>query len=427
MRSIRKRLWIQFLLTSLVAAGAVFLSYPSTESIRIFGSYRDVSLRKGLDLQGGAHLVYEADTSKIATGDLSAAMDGLRDVIDARINALGVTEPEIRLTNLGQKPAISIDLPGVSDLSKAKSLIGSTAHLQFKDESGSVVLEGSDLQPKGAQAAPANTATGLTNASYQINITLTSEGKEKFAKATAANVGKAIGIYLDEQLISNPTVNEAINDGQAVISGRFTAAEAKDFALKLNFGALPVPVILVQEQSIGASLGSDAIQKTIVAGMLGILFMFLFIIAYYRWCGVIAVASLFLYAAVNIALYKFLPITLTLSGIAAFIISMGIAVDTNILTFERLKEELRLGKPLPVAIQEAFRRAWTSIRDSHISGLISASILFLFASGSVRGFAVVLIIGTLLSLYSAITVTRTWMLLLSGSRFSKFLNLNKSV
>jgi len=179
---------------------------------------------------------------------------------------------------------------------------------------------------------------------------------------------------------------------------------------------------LVQEQSVGASLGSDAVNQSLIAGLIGIVLMFLFIIGYYRWCGLIAVLSLMVYALLNIAVYKLAPITMTLAGIAGFIISMGIAVDTNILTFERLKEELRMKKPMPIAINEAFRRAWTSIRDSHIAGLISATLIFLFASGSVRGFALVLIIGTLLSLFSAITVTRTWMLLLAGSRFQRFLN-----
>lgn len=390
--------------------------------------YRDVSLREGLDLKGGAHLVYEADTSKIDSANVGAAMNGVRDVIEARVNGLGVTEPDIRLSSVGSKPAIIIDMPGVSDIEKAKGLIGSTAKLEFKDATGKVLMEGSDLEPQGASAAPANnsTATAAKANSWQVNITLTSTGKDKFAKATAANIQKQIGIYLDDKLISNPTVNSAITDGSAVISGSFTAQQAADFALKLNYGALPVPIHLTQEQTVGASLGSDAIHQTLIAGIIGILLIFLFIIAYYRWCGVVATLALVVYALINVMLYKLLPVTMTLAGIAGFIISMGIAVDTNILTFERLKEELRLGKAMPVAIQEAFKRAWTSIRDSHVSGLISAVIIFSFASGPVRGFALVLIIGTLLSLFSAITVTRTWMLLIAGSRFQKLLNIAKA-
>lgn len=425
----RRKLWITFSLIALLALVAGYISWPSTDSLKIGSSLRDVSLRQGLDLKGGAHLVYEADTSKIEAGSVNSAMNGVRDVIEARVNGLGVSEPEIRLTTLGDKPSIIVDLPGVEDISKAKDLIGSTAQLSFVDEEGNIVLEGKDLKPQGAQAAPQQTATqggALTGSAWQVNIALTAEGREKFAAATAANIGKTIGIYLDETPISNPTVQSAITDGQAVITGSFTAQQARDFALKLNYGALPVPVNLVQEQSVGASLGSDAVNQTVLAGIVGVALVAIFLIAYYRWCGLLACLSLLVYALLNIAVYKLLPVTMTLAGIAGFIISMGIAVDTNILTFERLKEELRMGKALPVAIQESFRRAWTSIRDSHIAGLISAFIIFSFGSGSVRGFALVLIIGTLLSLFSAITVTRTWMMLIAGSRFGRILSIAKA-
>ncbi|MCC2631583.1 MAG: protein-export rane protein SecD, preprotein translocase subunit SecD [Patescibacteria group bacterium] len=418
----RRRLWITFSLIALLAAAAAYISWPSTELLRIGTMRRDVSLRQGLDLKGGAHLIYEADTSKLEPGDISEAMDGVRGVIEGRINGLGVSEPEIRISTIGDKPAIIVDLPGISDIAKAKEIIGSTAKLEFKDETGQTILEGKDLRPQGAQATPLQTASGtINNNSWQVELSLTSEGKDKFAAATTANVGKQIGIFLDEQLISNPSVNQPITDGNPVITGDFTAQDAREFALRLNYGALPVPISIVQEQSVGASLGNDAVSQTILAGAIGITLIFLFIIAYYKWCGVIATLSLIVYALLNIALYKLLPVTMTLAGIAAFIISMGIAVDTNILTFERLKEELRLGKPLPVAIQESFRRSWTSIRDSHVAGLISAFIIFTFASGPVRGFALVLIIGTILSLFTAITVTRTWMLLVAGSRFRQVL------
>ncbi|MBU6388927.1 protein translocase subunit SecD [Patescibacteria group bacterium] len=425
---IRRNLWIKFVLILILAAAAGYISWPSTQALQIGSWYRNIALQEGLDLKGGAHLIYQADVSKIEKQDVTAAMNGVQQVISDRVNALGVSEPDIRLTSIGSAPAIIVDLPGVTDISKAKSIIGSTAKLEFRDETGKVVLEGKDLVPGGASAAPAQTAAGQPAAagnSWQVNLNLTAEGKQKFADATTANVNKPIGIYLDNQLISNPVVSGPITDGQAVITGSFTAQQAKDFALQLNYGALPVPISLVQEQTVGASLGSDAINQSLMAGLIGITLIFLFIIAYYRWCGVVATLALILYALINIALYKLLPVTLTLAGIAGFIISMGIAIDTNILTFERLKEELRLGKPMAVAIQEAFRRAWTSIRDSHISGLISATVIFFFGTGGVRGFAVVLIIGTLLSLFSAISVTRTWMLLLAGSRLQKLLNIAK--
>ena len=424
----RRRLWINFTWIALLIALAVYISLPRTERVKIGSWIHPVTLSEGLDLQGGGHFVYVADTSKIDSAHVDDAMNGVRDVIQNRVDGLGVSEPDIRLSSVGSKPAIIIDLPGLSDSTNAKEVIGSTAKLEFRDESGTVVLDGSDLEPNGATAniSQSSTATSsaLTN-SWEVDITLTSTGTAKFAKATTANLNKTIGIYLDDQLISNPTVQSAITSGQAIITGNFTSEQAKEFALKLNAGALPVPINLVQEQSVGATLGSDAINESLIAGIIGILLIFIFIIAYYRWAGLVAVLALIAYAFFNIAIYKFAPVTMTLAGIAGFIISMGIAVDTNILTFERLKEELRLGKPLAIAIQEAFKRAWTSIRDSHISGLISASIIFMFGSGGVRGFALVLIIGTLLSLFSAITVTRTWMLLLAGSRFGKLLAIAK--
>lgn len=423
----RRRLWIQFVFILLLFGLTGFVSWPSTQRLTLNNRGRDVSLRQGLDLKGGAHLVYEADTSKIENKDLGKAMNGVRDIIELRVNALGVSEPEIRQATIGNKPAIIIDLPGVSDVSKAKGIIGTTAKLTFKTANDEIILEGKDLVPGAANAAPQQSG-GSGSASlgnnWEINLSLNSEGKIKFAKATSENIGQQIGIFLDDQLISAPTVQSAITDGQAVITGDFTVQDAKDFALKLNYGALPVPINLVQEQTVGASLGSDAVSQGLLAGVIGIILIFLFMIGYYRWLGIIACLALIVYATLNIAIYKLMPVTLTMAGIAGFIISMGIAIDTNILTFERLKEELRLKKPMPVAIQEAFRRAWSSIRDSHIAGLISSSIIFLFGSGGVKGFALVIFIGTLLSLFSAITVTKTWMLLLAGSRLQRLLNPN---
>lgn len=417
----RQRLWITFSLILALTVLAGYVALPRTERLRIGSWDRDVTLRQGLDLKGGAHLVYEADTSQVS-GDIDTAMDGVRQVFENRVNTLGVTEPEIRIGTNNGIPSIIIDLPGVSDIAKAKELLGNTAKLDFRDETGTVIMEGKDIVADQTVAEPLQNATGLASTSqWQIRLTLTSEGKEKFAKATAANVGKRIGIYLDDLLISEPTVNSAITDGVAIISGSFTADTARDFALQLKSGALPVPVTLVQEQTVGASLGADSVSRSLFAGAVGLALIFLFMVGYYRWCGMLASLALLVYTALNVALFKFLPVTMTLAGIAGFIISIGIAIDTNVLTFERLKEELRLGKPVPIAVNESFRRAWTSIRDSHLAGLITASIIFLFASGPVRGFAVVLIIGTLLSLFTAITVVRNWMLLLAGSRLQRIL------
>ena len=419
----RQRLWITFSLIIVLACFVAYTAWPKTTSIP--GVSSDISPRLGLDLKGGAHLVYEADTSKV-TGSVSDAMEGVRNVFNGRVNTLGVTEPDIRISTTDGKPSMIVDLPGVTDVATAKQILGTTAKLEFKDGSGNIVLEGSDIVPDATTAQPSQAAstTGLAATNqWEVDVQMTSDGTTKFAQATTANVGKQIGIYLDDKLISAPTVQQAITDGKAVITGSFTAQTARDFALQLKSGALPVPVSLVQEQTVGASLGADAISASVFAGIIGIFLILIFMIAYYRFCGILASLALVLYSLINLAVFKLFHVTMTLAGIAGFIISIGIAVDTNVLTFERLKEELRTGKPVPVAVMESFRRAWTSIRDSHIAGLISASIIFLFADGSVRGFALVLIIGTLLSLFSAITVTRNWMLLVAGSRLQKFLHL----
>lgn len=415
----RRKLWITFAIILGLTVLAGYINWPTHS--QLFG--RDISLRQGLDLKGGAYFIYEADTSGLDASQTTEALEGVRNVFESRINTLGVAEPELRISSNGNTPALIVSLPGVSDITKAKSILGSTAKLLFVDESGETVLEGKDVVANSTVAEPSTSTTqGLAAAAtWQVRLTLTSEGKDKFAKATAANIGKSIGIYLDGQPISTPVVQTAITDGIAIITGSFTADTARDFALQLKSGALPVPVKLVQEQTVGATLGSDAISESLIAGLIAIVLVMIFMIAYYRWCGLIASLALIVYMLLNVMIFRLLPVTLTLAGIAGFIISIGIAVDTNILTFERLKEELRLNKPMPLAIKEAFRRSWTSIRDSHVAGLISASIIFIFATGGVRGFAVVLIIGTLLSLFSAITVTRNWMLLVAGSKFQNLL------
>jgi len=420
----RRRLWITFIIIMLLTAFAAYINWPKTETLKV-GSLinRDVTLHQGLDLEGGAYLVYETDMTGIPANQQQDALDTVRSVFESRINTLGVTEPEIRNGNDGKASTVNVSLPGISNLDQAKALLGSTAKLQFEDQSGHVVLEGKDIiadQTTAELSTQSTTGLAATN-TWEVKLVLTSDGTTKFATATQANINKQIAILLDGTVVSAPTVQSAITDGTAIITGNFTADQARDLALKLKSGALPVPVKLVQEQTVGATLGSDAVNESLIAGMIAIFLVMIFMIAYYRWCGVIASLALVVYILLNVMVFRLIPVTLTLAGIAGFIIAVGISVDTNILTFERLKEELRLNKPIPLAVNEAFRRSWTSIRDSHIAGLISASVIFIFADGSIRGFALVLIIGTLLSLFSAITVTRNWMLLLAGSRFQALL------
>ena len=418
----RRRLWITFACILVLTALAAYSNWPKTQTLKL-GTLinRDVTLHRGLDLEGGSYLVYQADTTGIDGSKVQDSLDGVRSVFESRINTLGVTEPEIRTGTANGAPTIMVSLPGISDLAKAKSLLGSTAKLQFEDTSGTVVLEGSDIVADQTTAQVNQSSTSGLGTDWEVRLVLTADGTQKFAKATAANINKQIAILLDGQVISAPTVQSAITNGDASITGNFTAQQARDFALQLKSGALPVPVKLIQEQTIGATLGSDAVSESLIAGIIAVVLVMIFMIAYYRWCGLIAALALIVYIFLNVMIFRLVPITLTLAGIAGFIIAVGISVDTNILTFERLKEELKLNKPIPLAINEAFRRSWTSIRDSHIAGLISASVIFLFASGSVRGFALVLIIGTLMSLFTAITVTRNWMLLLAGSRFQHLL------
>ncbi len=378
---------------------------------------RELKIHRGLDLQGGSQLTYEADFSKIQVSDESEAMDGVVEVIRGRIDAFGVSEPSIQKTKSGGKWRVIVELPGVSDEQEALKLIGKTAQLDFREQQ--VVTKS-----KSAKTSTSGTifvSTGLTGKDFksakvqfsqednspEIAIEFTSEGKKKFAEITKRNIQKPLAIYLDNKQISAPTVQQAITDGKAVITGNFTLQSGKELAIQLNAGALPVPISLVEQRKIGATLGDESVEKSLLAGLVGLFLVALFMLLYYRLPGLLAVVALFVYSLVILAIYKLVPVTLTLAGIAGFILSIGMAVDANILIFERMKEEMRGGKSLSSAIEEGFRRAWLSIRDSNVSSLITCVILYWFGTGQVRGFAITLGIGILVSMFSAITVTRT--------------------
>ncbi|MEK7081980.1 MAG: protein translocase subunit SecD, partial [Patescibacteria group bacterium] len=388
----------------------------------------------GLDLNGGSHLIYQADVSEVATGDIVSSMEALRNVIERRVNLFGVSEPLVQTESAGlvagkaiaQK--LIVELPGVADVDKAIEMIGKTPLLEFK-----LVQEG---PPVAGTTTPTLTLTptGLTGrllkraalefdqnlGEPQILLSFTSEGKDLFAQITKDNVGKVLGIFLDGQSLSLPVVREEIRDGNAVISGDFTPTEAKLLVRDLNYGALPVPIKLLSTQKIGASLGADAVKAGIKAGEISFLVIALFLILWYRLPGVVATIALAIYVALNLALFKLIPVTLTAAGIAGFILSIGMAVDANILIFERLKEELRRERTLADAIREGFARAWTSIRDSNLSSIITAVILFWFASTSViKGFALVFGLGVLTSMLTAITVSRTLLYALGVKRENK--------
>lgn len=413
----------------LVLLGALVVDIPAVT--RFLGLGQGFSIRRGLDLQGGTQLVYQTDLSGVKAGGESDAATGVVEVIRRRIDALGVTEPVIQKTRDNSR--IIVELPGVKNVDEAINLIGKTAMLEFRegvvgqsiDASGTITSteydKWGDVGLTGAHFVKAEVkfsqgSTTLIQAP-EISITFDTEGRKIFADVTGRNVKKPLAIFLDKQMLSAPVVQEKIDSDSAVINGNFDLPSAKRLAIQLNAGALPVPVTLVAQSNVGATLGTESVQRSIVAGVLGILLVMLFMIVYYRLPGLIASLALMFYALVAMAIFMVLPIptgtgvvygiTLTLAGIAGFILSIGMAIDANILIFERMKEEIRAGQPLVTAIDNGFRRAWSSIRDSNFSSLITALILYYFGSSLIRGFAVTLGLGILVSLFTALTVTHT--------------------
>lgn len=492
-----------------------------------------VAYRLGLDLQGGSHLIYEADTSQIPSGEKADALEGVRDVIERRVNAFGVSEPVVQTNRSGEAWRVTVELAGIKDVNQAIKMIGETPILEFKEEGPQALSpeqktemdsfnqaarkkandilrdvlkpradfaalarqysedpgskdQGGDLDwfKEGLMVKPFEEAvkklkdgeltkelvqtdfgyhlikktgeretepngqkikeyrashilirtksdkdylgeepwkfTGLSgrqlkraNVQFDPNsglptvaLEFNDEGKELFSQITERNVEKRVAIFLDGAIISSPVVKEPIREGKAVISGDFTISEAKQLVQRLNAGALPVPITLVSQQTVGASLGLDSLRKSLVAGLIGFLAVVVFMILFYRLPGVLATMALLLYAAIVLSIFKLIPVTLTLAGIAGFILSIGMAVDANVLIFERTKEELRRGLPITQALNEGFSRAWLSIRDSNVSSLITCLILMWFGTSVVKGFAVTLSLGILISMFSAITVTR---------------------
>ena len=383
----------------------------------------------GLDLEGGSHLVYQADISGVEKSQVSEAMSSLREVIERRVNVFGVSEPIVQVERGGivggEEERLIVELPGVTDLKTAIDLIGKTPLLEFKLLSNDSLLDsGSDNEELVFED------TGLTGSLLEksslsfdgvtsqplIILTFNKEGRELFADITRNNTGSVLAIFLDDQIISDPVIREEIRDGNAQISGNFTPEEAKQLVRDLNFGALPVPIELVSTQTIGASLGEKILQDGIKAGALGLLIVVLFLILWYRLPGVVASIALVFYVLIMLSLFKLIPVTLTAAGIAGFILSVGMAVDANVLIFERLKEELKGGKKLSEAIKVGTSRAWVSIRDSNISSFLTAIVLFWFGTSLIKGFALVFGIGIIVSMFTAITVTRTFLLALSSEK-----------
>lgn len=364
-----------------------------------------LDLKLGLDLAGGSQLVFEADTSKISEGKKSSSLESLRNVIERRVNLFGISEPNVQTSNFQGKDRVVVELPGVSDTKEAQALIGRTAQLVFATDR-TTSLTGADL-------AESSVVFDQNTGKPAVSLTFTKEGGDKFAKITGDNIGKPVAIVLDNEVISAPNVQEKIVGGTAQITGSFTLDEAKNLSIQLNAGALPVPVKVVEERTIGATLGAESISKSIVAGLVGLGMVMLFMILAYGKLGLVADIGLIIFGVITLALYKLIPVVLTLPGIAGFLLSVGMAVDSNILIFERFKEEKDKHSTISDALEVSFGRAWDSIRDANIATLLTAFILanpldwnFLHTSGPVRGFAITLSLGIAISLFTGIIVSR---------------------
>lgn len=543
--TIKQKLQIKFGLVIALAIFVGLISYPEvTKKVpKVYETLNKLKINLGLDLQGGIHMEYKADTSKVDGAQVADAMQAVQDVIERRVNAFGVAEPVIYTTKSGSDHRLIVELAGVKDINQAKQLIQETPFLEFKEEGQTEqpeqipqdVLDKMNAQAKQkaedllkkalagedfSQLAKDNSedpgskdnggdlgfakkgmfvpefdkvlfegnlkdgevnpeivesqfgwhiikkieqrgegdnleihsahilimkkqqpqpkmdfvSTGLSGKNLksaavtfqnqglsepQVSLKFDDEGTRLFAEITKKNLQKRVAIYLDGEIISAPTVQSEITNGEAVITGNFTIDEAKKLVQRLNEGALPVPITLVSQQSVEASLGQVSLEKSLKAGIIGLILVVVFMLVYYRFLGLIASLSLLIYTGLMISIFKFSvfspwQITLTLPGIAGFILSIGMAVDANILIFERTKEEIRKGRGAVSAIEEGFKRAWTSIRDGNVSSIITSFILVELGTGFVKGFAVTLVIGVLASMFTAVVITRTILRFLIG-------------
>ena len=411
----KKNASLLLVVVALITIVGVFFVYPAPWS-RAVSSWSPWKL--GLDLVGGSHLTYKIDTSALDSSRVADTLAGLRDVIEKRVNVFGVKEPQVAISQTQGENYLIIDLAGISDVNEAIKQIGQTPFLDFRvvggaDASGTPVWIPSEL--KGQYVQSASLSFDQQTSQPQVQLQFTSEGGDIFAKLTEQNVGKQIGIFVDNNLISAPVVNEKIPSGSAVINGQFSVDEAKKLAQNINAGALPAPITLVNQQTVGASLGVDSLQASLWAGLIGTLLIMLFMISYYHWRGFLACLALIVYIVLSLIIFK-LFVTMSLAGIAGFLLSIGMAVDANVLIFERTKEELRRGLNVTAATREGFRRAWTAIRDSNVSTIITTVILFNVASGFIRGLALTLLLGVLVSMFTAITVTRGLLTVFSKNR-----------
>jgi len=427
---------------------AAFFDYPqhANQGIDFLNARAPVSLphvpelipfRLGLDLQGGLHLVYEADLSGIGVVEHDSAMAGLRDVLERRVNLFGVTEPLVQTQGDGATRRLIIELAGIQDPNQAIQIIGQTPFLEFREpkenydeivannqkflETGEGKLE-DPFQPTtltGRYLERAGIAFNQITQEPIITLQFNEEGGKIFEELTGRNIGRPLAIYLDGQLLQAPIVQAQITGGRAQITGRFAVEEAQRISRELNAGALPVPITLISQTSVGPVLGEISLSQSLRAGIAGLFLVMVFITLFYRLPGLIASLALLLYILFVLAVLKLISVTFTLAGIAGLILSVGMAVDANILIFSRMREELRAKKSFGIALEEGFRRAWPSIRDGNITTLLVAFILFWTGSSFVQGFALTLSIGIIMSMISAMFVTRNFLRLFLKTKLEK--------
>lgn len=365
------------------------------------------SIKQGLDLQGGTHVVLQA----VDTAELKVDEDAVKrsvSIIERRVNELGLTEPLIQRQG---KDRIIVELPGIKDPEKAIAMLGKTAMLQFIDYEGKVVLTGNDLKDSRGQIGQNNRAS--------VSLEFNDEGAKKFAEVTARSIGRPIAIALDGKVLTAPNVNEAITGGRAQITGNYTMEEAEHLAILLRSGSLPVKLEIMENRTVGPTLGQDSKEKSITAFIIGCAAVFVFMLIFYRLSGVVADIALLLYTMMLLLVMRYLNATLTLPGIAGIILSIGMAVDANVLIFERFKEEIKKGRTLRSAMDAGFDRALITIMDSNITTLMAALILFYLGTGPVKGFAVTLALGVILSMISAVVVTKYMLHFLIYSNITK--------
>ena len=452
----KRKIYLKILIIFILAFLAGNLSYPRYFNQGVdflnqklswkLAHFWEIPFKLGLDLQGGVHLLYQADLSNISPEDKGDSMEGLRDVIERRVNLFGVKEPVVQV----QGERLIIELAGIKDVSEAIKMIGQTPYLEFKEqrseeETQKILdkqkeMEGltteeiqevedwqlafedpyfKSTQLTGKYLKKSEIGFDQTTSKPLILLQFDEEGEKIFEDLTSRNIGKPVAIYLDYQLQQAPIVQEKISGGKAQITGKFTLDEVKKRVRELNAGALPLPIKLISQQAVGPTLGKISLEQSLKAGALGFLAIILFIILFYRLAGILASIALGVYIALFLLFLKIIPVTLTLAGIGGFILSIGMAVDANILIFARMREELAEKKTFSVSLEEGFKRAWSSIRDGNLTTLIVALFLFSFGTSFIKGFALTLGLGILLSMFSAIFITKTFLKSFEGTRLEK--------